>query len=206
MPNCFDIQHVAGYNEHGNWIEQYYWERSDGQVFVFMENYPPVGERSRTPPYMVGDQNGFCTFDDLPKSETGQATTEQVVSSELSTVEPGSLPGGAILIVIIAACVAGGVAINNHKEERSQKRYDRAADRARRQPEPVEFSDQKPKAEDDLILDHLYRQSPAPKAVKAIWGVEQDSPRYATKLRMFQECRREFEDKYPAAKEIQRHG
>ena len=204
MPNCSDIQHAAGYFPNApwgqKWSEIYYSALPDGQVVVHKVNHPPEGRRSLTPPSQVGLENGFCTISEPVANPASVVELPIQTEGAAPEVNPDTLPGGVVLVAILGACIVGGIALSRHQDEKRQKQYDRAASRSQ-WAQPVALADQsKQKSEDDLILEHLYRQSPAPEAVQAIWGVERNSSEYATKLRVFEGCRREFEQKLPGAK------
>lgn len=57
MPDCSELTHIYGFNNQGNWVEQYRFDD-----LVLFENYPPVGQHSITPIEQVGAEKGWCTI------------------------------------------------------------------------------------------------------------------------------------------------
>ena len=212
MLDCSAIQHVAGYDPAtGEWVEEYYYPRSDGQVFVFLRNHPPEGQQSQTPPAQVGEENGFCTRSE-PRPE-GIATEALPLPQEAVTPPPrDDLLGGAGVWILLAigGAIAAGCAMSNAKEKRAQQRYDAHAVNHPPQrlnlpsPEPAsepasEPADRGP-TEDDQILLKLLHQTPVAVAVQEIWGANPGASDYEHYKSLYLTVRRSYESQYPNAK------
>ena len=203
MPDCSEIKHEAGYDPAtGQWIEQYYYERSDGQVFVYLQNHPPEGQRSRTPPAQVGLENGFCTIQESAPAELAIeeiSTTQGTVSSPPRDDFLGG--AGVWILLAIGGAIAAGCVVSNAKEKSAQRRYDTHA--INTTPKPFTPTDQpvaKTPTEDDLIMLKLLHQTPVAVAVQEIWGANPRSSDYERYKTLYLNVRSSYESQYPNAK------
>ena len=196
MPDCSEIQHLAGYDPAtGRWIEEYFYQRSDGQVFVFLRNDPPEGQKSQTPPGQVGLENGFCTVSEPAEVVEGLEPTAETAVAPRSP-EVGGM--GLLAIAAVAIAIAGAVALAKNRESQKQSRYDSYINQQKPfQPAPSSVSDEQ---ERRLIGEQLYHQDPVDTALKNIWDVQKTDPEYQKKRAFYLKVREQYESQYPNAK------
>ena len=202
MPDCSEIQHIAGYDrDTGQWIEEYFYIRPDGQVFVFLRNDPPEGQKSQTPPDQVGLENGFCIVSEAPEAvESVQTTSEPRIEPILDGPRTLDIGAGVWIVGAIALAITGGICMSNSKEKNRQRQYDAYL----KQQKPLDLNPstviETVEDEDKLILSQLYSQAPLDVALKSIWNVSRDSQDYEKYKEMYLDVRKQYEIQFPAAK------
>ena len=205
MPDCSEIQHIAGYDRStGQWVEEYFYVRPDGQVFVLLRNDPPEGQKSQTPPSQVGLENGLCTVAEAPDAvepvEVQEPTQTPQQAPRGRAPEIGGI--GVLAIAAVAISIGGAIVLAKSREAQQQSRYDRHINQKKPfhpEPQPPSQSTSGDK-EQALIGTQLYHQSPVQTALKNIWNIEKADPEYQEKKAFYLKIREQYESQYPNAK------
>ena len=98
MVDCSRVEHIWGYDATGKWVEQY---KADG--LLLFQNYPPVGQRSRTPVEQVGVENGFCR---IKQKVVEIAPVEQTPQPQPPKLQPQDITINHLFFLFVVVAVS----------------------------------------------------------------------------------------------------